>query len=139
MVGEAIYCAIDDSDNHFTSSTDDGTVEVATKNCTLVVPCTHVDMGIKLSVHGVNCAGEGDDFEIPLKIIGVIFLFGGVENADSKIVGGTESGDSGEFDVLGEVDSFNLFEDFFAFVDAGDDGAVKFLIFHKNSGYFRQL
>lgn len=103
---------------------------MAAKNSTLVVSGTHMKMGVKFPVHGVNGSGKGNDFEITLKLIRVIFLFGGIKNANSKVVSGTKGGDTGKFDVFGKCNGFDLFKNFFAFIDASDDSVIKFLIFH---------
>ena len=96
----------------------------------LVVAGGHMDMGVKLAVHGVYAARERDYFERALKLIGVVPLLGCVEYADGKIIGRAQRGDGGELDILLERKLTNFVENFLAAVDAHDYFVAESLVLH---------
>ena len=128
----AINLAVDDIDDHFTGSADNGAVEMSTEDAALVVAGTHMKMGIEFAIHSIDGAGQGNDLEIALEIVGIILLFVNFKDADGKIVGGTESADAGEFDIFGESNGFDLLKDFFATINPGDDSLIKTLVLHDS-------
>ena len=78
--------AVDDAHYNLTGRTDDGAVQMAAENGTLVISGTHVQVMVDLAVHGGDRTGQGDDLKRALKVIGVVFLFRGVIHADGEII-----------------------------------------------------
>lgn len=131
LVGEAALCrAVDDGNDHLAGGADDGAVEVAAEYAALFVADAHVQVSVERAVPGGDGAGQRDDLKIAAEAVGQVFFFFGFENADGEIAYCADGADRGQADVLGSADGGELFEYFFAAVDAGDDMVGKTLILH---------
>ena len=104
---------------------------MSAEDLALVVAGGHVDVRVKLSVHGVYGAGEGDDLERTLKLVRVIFFLGRVENADGEIVRCAQRRDGSELNVLAQSKLADLIEYFLASVDACDYRVSESFVLHK--------
>ena len=80
--------AVDQGDDHFAGGAYNGFVQMPAENLPLIVSGAHVNVCIKLAVHGVDGACQGYDLKAALKRIGVILFFIDLIHAHREIVGG---------------------------------------------------
>ena len=102
----------------------------------LVVAGGHVNVRIKLPVHGVNRARERDNLESALEFVCVVFFLVGVENTDGEVVRRAKSGDGGKLNVLGYRQLAYLVKYLLAAIDANDDSLVKSFVLHIYLPFF---
>jgi hypothetical protein len=125
----------DDRDKHFAGRADLRPVEMPAEYLPFPVAGAHMQVTVKLAVHSIECPGERDDFKASLKMIGVVFLFLGIEHTDSEIVDCAERLNPSQFDFLPERNFPNLFQNLLTPVEPGDNGIAEPLILHAISSY----
>ena len=96
----------------------------------LVVSGAHVQVGVKLAVHGVDGAGEGHDLKGPLEVVGVVLLLHRVEHAHGDVVHRAQGLDRGQLDMLRQGQGLHLLQDFLALVHADHVSIAEFAVFH---------
>ena len=96
----AIDNAFDDCNDHLASGADIGFVEVAAKNLALIIAGTHMQMRVKLAMHGVDCASQRNNFISSFKVVGMVLLCLRVEHADGKVIDSAQSLYAGQLDFF---------------------------------------
>ena len=70
-----VHPAVDDPDYQLTGNADYGSGQVTAEHIPLHIADAHVQMGIVLTIHGIDGTGKRNNLHIPGEMIGMIAFF----------------------------------------------------------------